>query len=285
MRKSKKKTKKEISIITLILIIAATIVIMAFIIGKTKENNTQNNVQGSTSNGKVTNSQEQGSKEGQELSNEQPKDEFIILGNAIEGIGGSGNEDDWKIIGYNQENKTIYAMLADYLPNTTGVAEKAGLTTGEGVNKKYGVKGASQADLIARLMPDEAETDNNEIKSTKANVKDQAQKAWKSLLFDKLQNNKAIKVYGGLDKTTLDKATGGAYQTANSVNDTDAHMCFGYWLASIDPENEGGVYIVDYTSYIGSDGSYNTNYGICPVAVISEEINVQKNNNGIWEIK
>ena len=57
--------------------------------------------------------------------------DYIDLGNNI--VGTEATTDDWRIL--YKEGDTVYAILADYLPNSTGYAEKAGL----GVDNEYNV--------------------------------------------------------------------------------------------------------------------------------------------------
>ena len=53
--------------------------------------------------------------------------DYIDLGNNI--VGDATTTDDWRILYVDEDTDTVYAILADYLPNSTGYAANAGLET------------------------------------------------------------------------------------------------------------------------------------------------------------
>ena len=61
----------------------------------------------------------------------------------------SATTDDWRILYNDTANGKVYAILADYLPNSTGAAANAGLKTqASGYLATYGVGAENQTSLI-----------------------------------------------------------------------------------------------------------------------------------------
>ena len=63
--------------------------------------------------------------------------EYIILGNAIQGINGETNEDDWQVLCYDVANEKVYAILSNYLP-ASAMPTGLKLSTNQSTNTVYG---------------------------------------------------------------------------------------------------------------------------------------------------
>lgn len=215
-----------------------------------------------------------------EVSNPKRGD-YIILGSAIDEIGETTNEDDWKILYFDNTNHVLYAMLSDYLPNNTGVATSAGLTLGTGNKSTYGVcSSQSIADLQARLHPQILDTDSEHEK----NIKNQASLAWKSLIYSSISSYDGVEVFGALSKETLLSIYSNNYPLANSVDLKDVHGCSGYW--TISQYDTSNLYIINSSSINSgvSSGYKYANGGVCPIVILPTSLKFDKKSNGVWEV-
>lgn len=200
------------------------------------------------------------------------KNQYIILGNAIAGVNGETNSDDWKILCYDEEKQKIYAILDSYLP----VSELP-----EGLN--LGTSGTYSV-----LRKDSTQT----IDSFIAELTDTSK--WKSLVSN---TNASIKVYGALpgDMNRTQSSTEGtmdyvygkrsnSYFVPSNASSLSNSM-YGYWLASPNTNDTGGVYSVDCRLNQSSYSYYHlAGSAVCPVVILPANI-VEQNENGIWEAK
>ena len=205
--------------------------------------------------------------------------QYIDLGKNI--IGTEATTDDWKII-YNDKNEgKVYAILADYLPNSTGIAQNAGFqVSGENI-------------VFLNHDTNTAENFLNAIKSTE----------WNKLLPERLQTNTKLKIEGALTADKIIKSYNEKHNTTLNYKDKPY-----LYLDSLNPS--GGIDSLYYNSnnnYWLSTSVENTEYEVwsiyngellnkdmaildckvCPVAIISSTVEVQKNvSNGqtIWKI-
>ena len=207
------------------------------------------------------------------------RDEYIILGDAIEGVGTESNEDDWRILYYDSASKTTYAILADYLPNDTGIVSSAGLLMGDGEFSKYGVKGDTREDFIARLRPIINDGDSESIRMAKT----QASAAWKTLIYSDISSINGVQVYGALTRNEMNNIKGNTYPSADSRLDYNNHKCYGYWLATTgSTSNDWSVYCIDNgCSLSNSYSCKGTIIGICPVVILPSNVTITK-ENGKW---
>ena len=218
--------------------------------------------------------------------------DYIDLGQDV--LGDSNTANDWRIL-YNDKNNTyggtdgarVYAILADYLPNTNDAVSSAGFTSSE----KYGTynvySSTSRQDFINKL--------ENEA-------------AWKTLVSTALQN-KGAKVRGATTVEIIMASYNEKYGTnleyadlpylyidADSSKGVDTlymphpgngyNECYGYWLASIVTSYNYGVWDVysiggrvDYLDYDGYRGSRS----VCPVVSLPSNLQVSKNGN-VWTV-
>ena len=80
--------------------------------------------------------------------------DYIDLGNNI--IGTESTSDDWRIL--YKDGNTVYAILADYLPNSTGYAKAAGLdiSKSETEDYVYSVYSKTNTDTLVNGLKNEA---------------------------------------------------------------------------------------------------------------------------------
>lgn len=202
--------------------------------------------------------------------------DYIDLGTSIL----SEKPADWRILYNDTTNNVVYAILADYLPNSNAAVTATGLDT----HGTYGVySNTDRATLLAGL--------NHTT-------------AWNSLIPSTLITSGAI-VRGAVTGEILMASYNAKHGTslnyteqptlysdpANSSGIDSLYMpytspnegCYGYCLASPNADNSSCVCIV--TCY-GHVGNYTYNYplnGVCPVVSLPSNIQVT-NNNGIWSI-
>ena len=193
--------------------------------------------------------------------------EYIDLGNNI--IGGTSTVDDWKIL-YVEDNK-VYAILADYLANTTGYAANAGLD----VSSTYSVYSNTNRDTLLNglLTTSNWQGLANGISEEKATVTG-------GPTVELLMKSYKAKTGIDLDYTTYPTLERNYLYTphADPIND-----CYGYWLASPNEGSTNGVREVSYDGRVIS-GPYNdTSHGVRPVVCLSSDINVVKNGT-LWTV-
>ena len=210
--------------------------------------------------------------------------DYINLGTSIL----SDKPADWRIL-YNDKNGHVYAILADYLPNSNAAVAAAGFKTDtvNDISGAYNVySSTSRQNLLDRLENEEA---------------------WKTLISTALQN-KGAKVRGATTGEILIASYNEKYGTSlaytsypylrtnpsdsSSSIDTlymphpgssDYNGCYGYWLASPIADYANRVWIVICDGGV-SNGDYNdTGYGVCPVVSLPSNIQVTKNGN-IWTV-
>ncbi len=193
--------------------------------------------------------------------------DYIDLGNDV--VGTDSTTDDWRIL-YVDENK-IYAILADYLPNSTRLYTQAGL----GTAYTYGV-----------LSPTDRDTLLNGLTSTTA---------WSSLANgingaivtgaptgELLINSYNTKYNKSLtfSHTNLDP-TDSLYIPHDSTKDE----CDGYWLASPNTNVTNYVFSVLCRDKIITSYPYNSSFlGVRPVVSLPSNIPVTQ-ENGVWVVQ
>ena len=209
--------------------------------------------------------------------------DYIDLGQSV--VGTDETTDDWKIL-YNDKSKYVYAILADYLPNTNPAVTASGLVK----NYTHVISNTSQSrkDLVDAL--------NSET-------------AWQSLVSDNL-NNKGVKVKGATTADIIMESYNEKYGTNLNYtsspyllinpNDTSSFIdslyvphpgnsnyggCKRYWLASY--ADGGMVYSVTYNAKLEKLYCNGHDAGICPVVLLPFDFYVGKTvSNGvtIWTL-
>ena len=210
----------------------------------------------------------------------------IDLGQNV--VGTEATTDDWRIL-YNDKNGHVYAILADYLPNSNAAVAAAGFKTDtvNDISGAYNVySSTSRQNLLDRLENEEA---------------------WKTLISTALQN-KGAKVRGATTGEILIASYNEKYGTSlaytsypylrtnpsysSSSIDTlymphpgssDYNGCYGYWLASPNADATRYVWSVLCDGFVSSI-LYNTAiYGVCPVVSLPSDIQVTKNGT-VWKV-
>ncbi len=195
-------------------------------------------------------------------------------------LGDSSSANDWRIL-YNDKNGHVYAILADYLPNTNAAVTAAGFTSDKrGI---YSVYSTSRKNLLDRLENEEA---------------------WKTLISTALQN-KGAKVKGA---TTVDIIMGSynekygtslaytsnpyLYIDADSSKGIDtlyiphpsnSEGCNGYWLASPYADDNESVWLLGYYGRVYTGIYYFADRGVCPVVSVPSDVLVTKKGD-IWKV-
>ena len=207
--------------------------------------------------------------------------DYIDLGQSI--VGTSATTDDWRIL-YNDKNGHVYAILADYLPNSNAAVTASGLHVVD--NKTYNVNStASRQDLLDRLN---------------------STTAWQSLIPEGLRSTCQVKgattaeiimaSYNEKYGTNLEYTSNPYLRTnpndgSSSIDtlymphpgDSDYYGCYGYWLASPYIGNPINVCLVDCRGRVYDRTFSDANSGVCPVVSLPSNIQVIKNGT-VWTV-
>ncbi len=256
-----------------------------------------------TSKDTKLNSQEQKNDENSialEQINSDNYGDYIDLGKNI--VGDSTTDDDWRILYNDTENKKIYAILSDYLPNSTGIPSKAGLDT----DGKYSV--------YAENNPD-----TGKIGNAKTVLDCFQDKVWKdTLISSNLKDKYNIDVKGAVEAKILMASYNSRYdlnereKLSNEKNATNMYSfendtlyiphayeienCDAYYLAS-----EYNFLEISYDFYLRSVGYHDSdnvwkygfsdtrlkNTGVRPIAIIPSNImanRIELDNKILWEM-
>ena len=222
---------------------------------------------------------------GQKIGNVITKDnygDYIDLGQNV--VGTSATTDDWRIL-YNDKAGHVYAILADYLPNTNAAVTASGLNVVSG--KTYNVNSSTtrRQDLLDRLN---------------------STTAWQSLIPKGLRSKCQVKgavtgeilmaSYNEKYGTNL-KYTSYPYLRTNP-NDSSSSIdtlymphpgaggyngCFGYWLASPHAAPTNYVWYMFCDGFVNDGDYYYSPIGVCPVVSLPSDIQVTKNGT-VWTV-
>ena len=207
--------------------------------------------------------------------------DYIDLGQNV--VGTNATTDDWRIL-YNDKNGHVYAILADYLPNTNAAVTASGLNVVSG--KTYNVNSStSRDDLLSKLN---------------------STTAWQSLIPESLRSTCQVKgattgeiimaSYNEKYGTNLEY-TNAPYLRTNPNDDSssidtlymphpgssDYNGCYGYWLASPRAVNAYSVWLVYCYGLVGSNAYDRPDIGVCPVVSLPSDIQVTKNGT-VWTV-
>ena len=212
--------------------------------------------------------------------------DYIDLGQNVVGTS-STTTDDWRIL-YNDKNGHVYAILADYLPNSNAAVAAAGFKTDtvNDISGTYNVySSTSRQNLLDRLN---------------------STTAWQSLIPEGLRSTCQVKgattgeilmasyneKYGtSLAYTSYPYLRTNPSDSSSSIDtlymphpgSSGYNGCYGYWLASPDAGGADYVWNVSYYGFVGSNLYYNAGNGVCPVVSLPSNIQVTKNGN-IWTV-
>ena len=205
--------------------------------------------------------------------------DYINLGTSIL----SDKPADWRIL-YNDKNGHVYAILADYLPNTNAAVTASGLHVID--NKTYNVNSTTgRNDLLSKLN---------------------STTAWQSLIPEGLRSKCQVKgattgeilmasyneKYGtSLNYTSAPYLRTNPSDSSSSIDtlymphpgSSDYNGCYGYWLASPIADFTSGVWGVYYDGFVND---YRYDYaggGVCPVVSLPSDIQVTKNGT-VWTV-
>ena len=222
--------------------------------------------------------------QGQKIGDVITKDnygDYIDLGQNV--VGTSSTTDDWRIL-YNDKAGHVYAILADYLPNTNAAVTASGLNVVSG--KTYNVNSSSnRQDLLDKLN---------------------STTAWQSLIPEGLRSKCQVK--GATTAEILMASYNEKYGTSLSYtsrpylrtnpNDSSSSIdtlymphpgssgyngCYGYWLASPIAVATGLVRLVHCSGRVDLNNSNAIAYGVCPVVSLPSDIQVTKNGT-VWTV-
>ena len=207
--------------------------------------------------------------------------DYIDLGQNV--VGTSATADDWRIL-YNDKNGHVYAILADYLPNTNAAVTSSGLHVVD--NKTYNVNSTtSRQDLLDRLN---------------------STTAWQSLIPEGLRSTCQVKgattaeilmaSYNEKYGTSLNYTSSSYLRTNPNDNSSSIDTlympypgssgyngCYGYWLASPRAGYARDVWYVDNHGFANCNSYDNPNRGVCPVVSLPSDIQVTKNGT-VWTV-
>ena len=194
--------------------------------------------------------------------------DYIDLGNNI--VGENGTKDDWRILYVDEEKGKVYAILADYLPNSTEYAKNAGLDT----MGTYGVYSKRDRATLLNELTTESNWQGLANGIIGATVKGTPTP---ELLVKSYNAKKGInldyKAYPDLEPSDL------YLPDTSHINDF-----IGCWL---DLPREGDSYYVwciKNGGYVRNNMSYtSTSMGIRPVVYLSSSINVIKEGT-LWTV-
>jgi hypothetical protein len=218
--------------------------------------------------------------------------DYIDLGQSI--VGTSVTTDDWRILYKDTTNNVVYAILADYLPNSNEAVESAGFKTNE-VNDISGIYNVYSSTSRNNLL--------NRFNNTGA---------WKTLISADLRDSCQVngtatgeilmasynEKYNLSPAKTLTSNTITLYIDDDSNNGVDAlympHLgsdayngCEGYWLSDYYWGNNNHARYVKYNGNIGTQDYRYESLGIRPIVSLPSDIQVTSSiSNGviIWSI-
>lgn len=228
---------------------------------------------------------------------------------------GSNPSTDWRI--FDSDEKYVYVILADYLPNSTGISQEMGLIACTTEATEFGVySDKNRADLMQKLNGDWtpyifSESNTQLDRSTVAKLSargaatiEEWTKSWNSkytkLYTRKTEESDNASVEGWLIGDTLPLTTymisvaksDGYKDTLYFPHCTFEDKCYGTWLASESPRSYSCLMIEHYGgwlsyygycpgTYFSSDGGV----GVRPIVSIPIELLNDNNNDGILEIE
>ena len=195
--------------------------------------------------------------------------EYIDLGNNI--VGTESTSDDWRIL-YKEDNK-VYAILADYLPNSTNYATNAGLET---IGEFAILLGNSEeiiSNLTNNLLWSDLANGINGVTVTGSPTADLLMNSYNT----KNGTNLVYTDYPELDNSTVD-------YDLYVPHTTIYQDCYGYFSTTQDLKSYiKGVITVYHSGTFSSANYMSGNFSIRPVVEIPSNV-VCNYANGVWVI-
>lgn len=213
--------------------------------------------------------------------------DYLDLGKSI--VGTSETSDDWQIIYNDKTAQKVYAILADYLPNDTGIATAAGLDIING--KEYNVNKSSSRNELVQGFNSSAWKENMLPTSLRSDSKITVKGAIEvAKIFDSYNEKHNTDLildsytwrYLYLDLADPSKGIDTLYMPHPDQIYKD---CEGYWTYNI--RASAGMWSVFYDGGVKNNAYNKTNLGVRPVVILDYGINVNAEEIGdktVWSI-
>ena len=204
--------------------------------------------------------------------------DYIDLGTSIL----SEKPADWRIL-YNDKNGHVYAILADYLPNsknpaitTTGLKTSGTYNIYSNKNRDTLLAGLNHATAWQSLIPEGLRSKCQVKGATTGEI-------LMASYNEKYGTSLAYTSYPYLRTNPSDSSSSIDTLYMPHPGSSGYNGCYGYWLASPDAGGADYVWNVSYYGFVGSNLYYNAGLGVCPVVSLPSNIQVTKNGN-IWTV-
>ena len=201
------------------------------------------------------------------ISNDNIGD-YIDLGN--DPLKKGNTSENWRILYVDGE--IVYAILADYLPNSTGYAKEAGLNTGNFIYTVW-------SDIDRNTLINGLTTSNYWKELANGHSNDVIGSPTIELLINSYNTK-----YG----TSLEYSDYQTLDTSDSLyipHTEEIEDCYGYLLASEFTDSDN-LWIISAHGVIGVFDYNSTYYGIRPVVSLSvDALTENLDNNKVWKIK
>lgn len=195
--------------------------------------------------------------------------EYISFGNDL--VGTTSMLDDWRILYV--EDDTVYAILADYLPNETGYAENAGLETSD-ISSVYT---SYDAETLLNVLNDESAW--AELADGVNGAKVMGSPTVELLMNSYNLKNKTTLKYEDTPELNIATIQNTLYMPSAAGYDSNS----GYWLSSYDSDtSEIRVMCTDGTVDTRTYDDYDY-WGIRPVVAFPISTKVEY-SRGVWYI-
>ena len=202
--------------------------------------------------------------------------EYVDLGNDIIDFNGNSDvtTDDWRIFYVDETTDTVYAILSSYLPNSTGYAGAAGLTTG---NHYTVISNTDRAALLSGL------TDTQNWKALSGGISGATVigSPTEELFLNSYNEQVAD------DVTMVDLSTSGM---DNSLEKFDVYQAdsnaFGYWIASDYADDDTKLWLINDSDSVGTytyNDTLSGSLGIRPVVALPANVLIKKATN-LWTV-
>ena len=60
--------------------------------------------------------------------------------------------------------------------------------------------------------------------------------------------------------------------------------CYGYWLATSYPGTTGNAYGINIYGKTFAGSCSSSDLGILPIVILPQDVQLEKNSNGVWEV-
>ena len=191
--------------------------------------------------------------------------------------------DDWRIL-YNDKNGHVYAILADYLPNSTNIAEIFGLNQVE--DTLYNVNSLeSKSDLVTKINSITSNTGlvHSSLKNVDISVKGSITKELIEKSYKEKYNVSSVNYFyinnlqsEGFDTLYIPHAGKNGYNNS-----------WGFWLGSEVTGNNDFVYFMYSGGNIYRESYSSSGISLRPIVILNSNIKVSpssSNGKTIWNL-